>query len=97
MTATSPDSLSGRLVRAQVPDGTAEGRLLIPPGRGAIPLVVFYPDAGGIRPSTIEMGQRLVAAGYSVLEVDPFWRQRPYRPIDMRTAMGDPSERARVL
>lgn len=78
-------------------DGTVEGRLLLPEGGGPWPLVVFYMDAGGLRPATTEMGRRLVEAGYAVVQPDLYWRQRPYRPFDLSSVFSDPDERARIL
>jgi carboxymethylenebutenolidase len=46
------------------------------------PAIVFYSDAGGIRPAVLQMGQRLANAGYVVLLPDLFYRYGPYGPLD---------------
>jgi len=43
--------------------------------------VIFYMDAGGIRPAVIEMAQRLADYGYVVLLPDLFYRYGPYGPF----------------
>jgi carboxymethylenebutenolidase len=52
-----------------------------PAGDGAWPAVIFYKDAGGIRPVVIEMAQRLASAGYVALLPDLFYRCGPYEPL----------------
>ena len=46
------------------------------------PAVIFYMDAGGIRPAALRMAERLSEAGYVVLLPDLFYqsRHRPHRP-----------------
>ncbi|WP_110657153.1 dienelactone hydrolase family protein [Salinicola halimionae] len=46
------------------------------------PAVVFYMDAGGIRPAVLAMAQRLADAGFVVLLPDLFYRYGPYGPFD---------------
>ena len=50
-------------------------------GDGPWPAVIFYGDAGGIRPAMLEMAQRLADAGYVVLLPDLFYRYGPYGPL----------------
>ncbi len=38
-------------------------------------------DAGGIRPTLVDMAQRLADAGYAVLLPDLFYRYGPYGPF----------------
>jgi carboxymethylenebutenolidase len=78
-------------------DGEADARLIVPEGEGPWPLVVYYADAGGLRPTTSRMGERLASAGYAVLQPNPFWRAGPFEPFDTRTVFSDPSERARLM
>ena len=56
-------------------------RVATPAGDGPWPAVIFYMDAGGIRPIVIEMAQRLASAGYVVLLPDLFYRYGPYGPL----------------
>lgn len=50
------------------------------PGRSA-PAIIFYMDAGGIRPAILAMAERLSQAGYLVLLPDLFYRHGPYGPF----------------
>lgn len=59
-------------------DGPCPSYLMTPATEGPWPAVVFYGDAGGIRPAMIAMAQRLADAGYLVLLPDPFYRHGPY-------------------
>ena len=49
-----------------------------------VPAIIFYMDAGGIRPAQLAMAERLSAAGYVVLLPDLFYRYGPYGPFDPR-------------
>ncbi|SAK86522.1 dienelactone hydrolase family protein [Caballeronia pedi] len=46
------------------------------------PAIVFYMDAGGIRPAELAMAQRLADAGYVVLLPDLFYRYGAYGAFD---------------
>jgi carboxymethylenebutenolidase len=50
-------------------------------GRGS-PAIIFYMDAGGIRPAELDMAERLSQAGYVVLLPDLFYRYGAYGPFD---------------
>ncbi len=62
-------------------DGECALHVATPAGDGPWPAVIFYMDAGGIRPVTVEMAQRLAGAGYVVLLPDLFYRYGPYGPL----------------
>jgi carboxymethylenebutenolidase len=49
---------------------------------GSGPAVIYYMDAGGIRPAVLEMAGRLSKAGYVVLLPDLFYRYGAYGPFD---------------
>ncbi len=51
------------------------------------PAVIFYMDAGGIRPTLLAMAERLAAAGYVVLLPDLFYRFGPYGPFDAKEVL----------
>lgn len=51
------------------------------------PAILFYMDAGGIRPAVLAMGQRLADAGYVVLLPDLFYRYGPYGPFDPKEVL----------
>lgn len=46
------------------------------------PAIIFYMDAGGIRPGALGMAKRLSEAGYVVLLPDLFYRYGSYGPFD---------------
>ncbi len=48
------------------------------------PAIIFYMDAGGIRPAVLGMARRLSEAGYVVLLPDLFYRYGPYGPFEPR-------------
>ena len=51
-----------------------------PSGDGRWPALIFYGDAGGIRPAKLEMAQKLADAGFVVLLPDLFYRYGPLVP-----------------
>ena len=61
-------------------DADCPAYVMSPSGDGPWPAVIFYGDAGGIRPAMLEMAQRLADAGYVVLLPDLFYRYGPYGP-----------------
>lgn len=81
----------------RTPDGVAEAFTYRPEGKGPSPAVVFYFDAGGLRPSMHQMAERLASLGYVVLLPNLYYRKGEYAPFDMKTVFADPSERARIM
>ena len=74
------------MAHEQITISTAEGAcpahvLTSDDGAGG-PAIIFYMDAGGIRPAAIGMAERLADAGYVVLLPDLFYRHGPYGPFD---------------
>ena len=77
-------------------DGDCPTHVMTPAGDGPWPAVVFYMDAGGVRPGVLDMAQRLADAGYIVLLPDLFYRYGPYGPLvpkdvfagDLRAILG---------
>ncbi len=62
-------------------DGDYPCHVMIPASGGPWPGVIFYMDAGGIRPALLDMAQRLADNGYVVLLPDLFYRYGPYGPF----------------
>lgn len=64
-------------------DGDCRAYVMLPTvdGDGPWPAVIFYGDAGGIRPAMLDMAQQLADAGYLVLLPDLFYRYGPYGPL----------------
>jgi carboxymethylenebutenolidase len=62
-------------VTVKTPDGQADCYFVHPPG-GSYPGVIVWPDILGLRPEFRQIGKRLAESGYSVLVVNPFYRQK---------------------
>jgi len=62
-------------------DGDCPCHVMTPASGGPWPAVIFYMDAGGIRPAMVDMAQRLADEGYAVLLPDIFYRHGPYGPL----------------
>ena len=65
-------------VSIQGKDGAFDTYVLTPDGSGPWPAVIFYMDALAIRPTLIDMAQRLADNGYVVLLPDLFYRYGHY-------------------
>lgn len=55
-------------IEVAVEGRVADGIAFLPEGAGPSPLVVFFMDAGGLRPALTHMGERLAATGYVVVQ-----------------------------
>lgn len=77
-------------------DGECAATLHTPPGGGAHPGVLMYPDAVGARETFAGMGDRLAGFGHTVLVPDIYYRDAPWAPFDVTTVFGDQEERARL-
>jgi len=86
-----------RSLEVQTPDGTCPASLSIPEGDGPWPGVIMYPDAGGMRDTMREMGERLSGLGYVVLVPDFYYRNGPYPPVDMRTAFANKESADKIM
>ena len=62
-------------VMVKTPDGTCDA-YFVHPTTGTAPGIVVWPDIFGLRPAFRTMGKRLAESGYSVLVVNPFYRQQ---------------------
>jgi carboxymethylenebutenolidase len=62
-------------VTIKTPDGECDAYFVYPTS-GAAPGVIYWPDIFGLRPASKQMAKRLAESGYSVLVVNPFYRQK---------------------
>ncbi|HSC14914.1 MAG TPA: dienelactone hydrolase family protein [Gammaproteobacteria bacterium] len=62
-------------VTIRTPDGECDA-YFVAPTTGAHAAVLVWPDIFGLRPAMRQMGKRLAEDGYSVLVVNPFYRQQ---------------------
>lgn len=68
-------------VTIRTPDGDCLAWVMSPSGQGPWPAVVFYGDAGGMRPAMQHMAAQLASAGFVVLLPDLYYRHGPYGPL----------------
>jgi carboxymethylenebutenolidase len=68
-------AVTGRDVTVTTPDGEADC-YFVHPANGRAAAVLVWPDIFGLRPAFRDMGRRLAESGYSVLVVNPFYRQQ---------------------
>jgi carboxymethylenebutenolidase len=83
-------------VQIQTADGHSTGTLHVPQGDGPWPGVLAFPDAGGVRETFRQMGDRLASMGYTVLIPDIYYRAGEWAPFDVATLFSDDQERARM-
>src|SRR5690606_22390470 len=62
-------------VEIRTPDGVADC-YFVHPSSGSHAAVLVWPDILGLRTAFRQMGTRLAESGYSVLVVNPFYRER---------------------
>jgi carboxymethylenebutenolidase len=62
-------------VTIKTPDGNCDAHF-VHPVSGAHAAVLVWPDIFGLRPAFRTMGKRLAESGYSVLTVNPFYREK---------------------
>jgi carboxymethylenebutenolidase len=68
-------AVAEREVTITTTDGSCDAYFAAPTS-GAAPGVLVWPDIFGLRPAFRQMGRRLAESGYSVLVVNPFYRQK---------------------
>ena len=77
-------------VNIKTSDGTADC-YFVHPATGTAAGVVVWPDILGLRTAFRKMGKRLAESGYSVLVVNPFYRQRKAPVLPDGATFGDPA------
>lgn len=83
-------------VQIPAPDGRSDGTLHLPDGDGPWPGVLVFPDAGGLRETFRQMGDRLAGMGYAALIPDIYYRAGTWAPFDVATLFTSDQERARL-
>lgn len=68
-------------ISIQTRDGSCPAWVMTPADTGPWPAVIFYGDAGGIRPAMQQMAQKLTDGGFLVLLPDLYYRHGPYAPL----------------
>jgi carboxymethylenebutenolidase len=83
-------------VEIKTPDGMADG-YFVHPAAGTGAGVLIWPDILGLRPAFRQMGKRLAESGYSVLVVNPFYRQKRAPIVPEGASFADESTRNAVM
>lgn len=83
-------------VNVTTPDGVSDC-YFVRPSSGSHAAVIVWPDILGLRPAFREMGKRLAQSGYSVLVVNPFYRDAKSPVVGEGASFGQPETRAIVL
>lgn len=83
-------------VEIKTPDGTADA-YLVHPATGKHAGVLIWPDIFGLRPTFRQMGKRLAESGYSVLVVNPFYRQKKAPTAPEHPDFNDPPTRQMLM
>jgi carboxymethylenebutenolidase len=83
-------------VNIKTPDGTADC-YFVHPTSGAHAGVLIWPDILGLRPAFRQMGKRLAESGYSVLVVNPFYRQKRAPVVPEGASFADEATRNTVM
>ncbi|MEO0696433.1 MAG: dienelactone hydrolase family protein [Pseudomonadota bacterium] len=79
-------------VNVEMPNGVSDS-YFVHPAEGSHPGILMWPDIRGLRPAFEAMGKRLAAAGYSVLVVNPFYRDLPAPVVGPDAQFSDPDTR----
>ena len=88
------------VTESQVEITTADGVAdcyFVHPAQGSHAAVIVWPDILGLRPAFRAMGKRLAESGYSVLVVNPFYRDARSPVVGEGASFGQPGTRAIVL
>jgi carboxymethylenebutenolidase len=83
-------------VEIETPDGAADC-YFVHPATGAHAGVLVWPDILGLRPAFRQMGKRLAESGYSVLVVNPFYRDARSPVVPEGASFADESVRNTVF
>ena len=89
--------MAQRSVTIDTTDGTCPAALSVPEGDGPWPGIIMFADAGGMRDTIRQMGDRLSGLGYVVLVPDFYYRNGPYEQVDMRTAFQNKETAERIM
>ncbi len=83
-------------VEVPTADGVADC-YFVHPAQGSHAAVIVWPDILGLRPAFRAMGKRLAQSGYSVLVVNPFYRDARSPVVGEGASFGQPETREIVL
>ena len=90
------EALMSSNVNIKTPDGTCDA-WFVHPIVGTHPAVLIWPDILTLRPAFKEMATRLARSGYSVLCVNPYYRDRAAPVVELGETFGNSSTRKKVM
>jgi carboxymethylenebutenolidase len=94
--AANAQAVTETNVEIRTPDGVCDA-YFVHPASGAHAAVLVWPDILGLRPAFRAMGKRLAESGYSVLVVNPFYRQKRAPVVPEGASFADESVRNTVF
>lgn len=94
--AANAQDVSENDVSVTTPDGKADC-YFVHPATGKHPGVIIWPDVLGLRPAFRMMGKRLAESGYSVLVVNPYYRDAASPVVAEGASFQDESVRETVM
>jgi len=94
--AANAQDVSESDVSVTTPDGEADC-YFVHPATGKHPGVIIWPDVLGLRPAFRMMGKRLAESGYSVLVVNPYYRDATSPVVAEGASFQDESVRETVM
>jgi carboxymethylenebutenolidase len=86
------DAVEESDVIVDMPEGKSDC-YFVRPSKGKHPGILFWPDILGSRPAMRAMGKRLAMQGYSVLVVNPFYRDAKAPVVGPDASFRDPDTR----
>lgn len=93
--ALAKDGIMEMEVSVPTSDGTCDAVFFH--GRKAAPGVVIIPDIVGLRATFRRMGRRLSGSGYSVLVINPYYREKKAPVVSDSFDFSKPEDRAAVF
>jgi carboxymethylenebutenolidase len=94
--AANAQAVTESEVEIRTPDGVADCHF-VHPSSGSHAAVLVWPDILGLRTAFRQMGRRLAESGYSVLTVNPFYRQARAPVVPEGASFQDESVRNTVF
>lgn len=92
----TPLSVTESDVDVPMAEGVSDS-YFVRPATGTYPGVLMWPDIRGLRQSYRLMGKRLAMSGYSVLVVNPFYRDKKAPVVGPDASFSDPDTRALLV
>jgi carboxymethylenebutenolidase len=94
--AANAQAVTESEVEIRTPDGVCDA-YFAHPASGAHAAVLVWPDILGLRTAFRQMGKRLAESGYSVLVVNPFYRQKRAPVVPEGASFADEATRNTVF